>query len=116
MEMSLDDIREFESEFSQGKLRGRVIDLENGLLLLLSDSERFRISLSAVAIPPAHGRKEPVSTGFLSTGLHATLVRTIAERVAAWTNQTCMLVIAVNGLNRELMMEIIAILKNYLVT
>jgi len=115
MEMSLDDIREFESEFSQGKLRGRVIYLENGILLLLSDSERFRISLSAVAIPPSHGRREPVSTGFLSTGPDATLVRTIAERVAAWTNQTCMLVIAVNGLNRALMMEIIAILKNHLV-
>ncbi len=114
--MEFDDIRQFESDTSQGKIMVRIMDFENGVLVLISGSDKFRLGLSAVAIPPGQGRSEPTSTGLFSTGLDATLVRTLAERVAAWTNQSCMIVMAVSGLNQILMMELMTILKNHLLT
>ena len=111
-----DDIREFDFDTSFGKIRFRIMDMENGLLLLVSDTEQYRIGFSAVAIPPGQGRNEPTSTGLFTMGLDATLVRTIAERVSAWTNQTCMIVAGIKGLNREMMMELTTILKGHLLT
>ena len=110
--MDFDDIDEFESDASVGKIRFRVMRLENGTLLLISDSDKFRIGLSAVAIPPGQGRTDPTSAGFLTMGLDAALVRTLAERIAAWTSQTCML-ISVKGFNQAIMMELTSILKNH---
>ncbi|MFX0055851.1 MAG: hypothetical protein ACFFAX_06170 [Promethearchaeota archaeon] len=114
--MKFDDIRQFESDTSQGKIIFRIMDFENGALVLISDSDRFRLGLSAVAIPPGQGRSEPTSTGLFSAGLDAALVRTLAERVSAWTNQSCMVVVAVSSLNQALVMELMTILKNHLLT
>ncbi|MGY5854359.1 MAG: hypothetical protein RTU92_12400 [Candidatus Thorarchaeota archaeon] len=111
--MDQDDIEEFESDASIGKIRCRVMQLENGTLLLISDSDKFRMGLSALAIPPGQGRTEPTSAGFLTMGLDAALVRTLAERIAAWTNKTCMLIISVKGFNQASMMELTSILKNH---
>ncbi len=110
------DIREFDVDSAQGKIRFRIMDMENGLLLLISDSDLFRIGLSAVAVPPRQGRKEPTSSGLFTMGLDATMVRTLAERVTAWTNKTCMVVVGLKGFNRESMMELTTILKGHLLT
>lgn len=114
--MTNDDISEFSGETSSGSVRVRRIDLTNGLILMLTDTGQFKLGLSAVAIPPGPGRSEPTSTGFYTMGLDTTLVRTMAERVASWTNQTCMVVVGVKNLSRELMLELTALLRNHLVT
>ncbi|MFW9920512.1 MAG: hypothetical protein ACFFED_12990 [Candidatus Thorarchaeota archaeon] len=109
------DITEFESKYSKGTLRVRMIELDNGLLVLLSDSEKFRLGQSAVAIPPGQGRAEPTSAGVFSGALDSALIRTIAERIAALTGQTCMVVSGIREISREVMMEIVVIFKNHLV-
>ena len=114
--MNHNDIHDFESESSKGKLKIRMMNLENGLLILISDTQNFRIGISAIAIPPGQNRSEPTSTSIFSTGPDPTFVRTIAERVAKWNGQTCMLMIAVKGIDRTLMMEILTILKDNLLT
>ncbi len=114
--MEFEDISEFSSETSAGTIKIRIMDLSNGQLVLITDSDRFRLGLSAVAIPAAHGRSEPTSTGLFTEGLEITLVRTLAERVASWTNQTCMLVLGMSALTRERMMELTSLLRDHLVT
>ncbi len=109
------DITEFESRYSGGSLRVRLIELENGLLVLLSDAERFRIGQTAMAIPPGQGRTEPTSTGVFSGAMDSALIRTIAERIAAMTGQACMVVSGIREMTRNIMMEIVVILKNHLV-
>lgn len=113
--MSFEDVVEFESEFSQGILRVRTLELENGKLILLSDSNRYRLGPSAVAIPPSHGRAEPTSTGLFTMGLDSTIVRTLSERLSAMTNQTCMVIVGVRDLTQTVMLELMTILKNHLV-
>ncbi len=114
--MEFEDISEFSSETSAGTIRIRIMDLSNGQLVLITDSDRFRLGLSAVAIPAGQGRSEPTSTGLFTEGLEITLVRTLAERVASWTNQTCMLVLGMGALTRERMMELTSLLRDHLVT
>ena len=92
------------------------MDLENGLLLLITDSEKYKLGLSAVAIPPGKGRTEPTSTGLFSAGLDSTHVRTLAERVSSWIGQTCMMVVSVGPLDQAFMLELLTILKNYLLS
>jgi hypothetical protein len=113
--MGFEDIREFEAEFSQGILKVRIMEFQNGLLVLLSDSKQFRLGQSAVAIPPSHGRTQPTSTGLFSTGIDSTSVRILSERVSILTNQTCMVISGINEISQPLLMEIIVILKNHLV-
>jgi hypothetical protein len=112
--MTYDDISEFSFESSVGKIMVRIMKFENGLLLLVTDSDTFRLGLSAVAIPSGSGRAGPTSSGLLSLSPDASLVRTIAERVSAWTNQMCMMIIGVKDLTRELTLEITTSLRNHL--
>ncbi|TET10605.1 MAG: hypothetical protein E3J86_05330 [Candidatus Thorarchaeota archaeon] len=114
--MEFEDISEFSSETSAGTIKIRIMDLSNGQLVLITDSDRFRLGFSAVAIPAGQGRSEPTSTGLFTEGLEITLVRTLAERVASWTNQTCMLVLGMSALTRERMMELTSLLKDHLVS
>jgi len=114
--MEFEDISEFSSETSTGTIKIRIMDLSNGQLVLITDSDRFRLGLSAVAIPAGQGRSEPTSTGLFTEGLEITLVRTLAERVASWTNKTCMLVLGMSALTRERMMELTSLLRDHLVT
>ncbi|MFX1367923.1 MAG: hypothetical protein ACFFAY_04935 [Promethearchaeota archaeon] len=114
--MGLSDIRQFESDSSRGKIRVRVMDLENGLLLMITDSERYKLGLSAVAIPPGQGRTGPTSTGLFSAGLDSTQVRILAERVSSWIGQTCMIVVSVGPLEQAFMLELLTILKNHLLS
>ncbi len=114
--MEFEDISEFSSETSAGTIKIRIMDLSNGQLVMITDSDRFRLGLSAVAIPAGQGRSEPTSTGLFTEGLEITLVRTLAERVASWTNQTCMLVLGMSALTRERMMELTSLLRDHLVT
>ena len=111
-----DDIRDFDVDSSKGKIRLRILEMDNGLILLISDSEKFRIGLSAIAIPGGQGRTQATSSGLFTAGLDAALVRTLAERVAIWTNQTCLVVVGVKALDRDTLMELTVILKNHLVT
>jgi hypothetical protein len=114
--MEFEDITEFSSETSAGTVKVRIMSLSNGQLVLVTDSNQYRLGLSAMAIPPGQGRSEPTSSGLFTKELDSTLVRTLAERVASWTNQTCMLVLGISGtLNRERMMELTSLLKNHLV-
>ncbi|MGY5871725.1 MAG: hypothetical protein RTV72_05745 [Candidatus Thorarchaeota archaeon] len=113
--MEFDDISELTSKTSIGNVRIRILNLENGLLLLFSDKEQYRLGISSVAIPPGQGRSEPTSTALFTMGLDTTLVRTIAERVASWTNNTCMVVSGLTQLNREVMMELLTFLRDHLV-
>ena len=113
--MASEDITEFEANFSKGTLRIRMTALENGILVLLSDSPKYRLGQSAMAIPPGGGRTEPTSTGAFTGGLDSAMVRTLAERIAAITGQTSMVISGVREMTREVMMEIMVILKNHLV-
>ena len=110
------DIRDFELDTSLGKVKARIIELENGFLLLFSDSDKYRLGFSAVAIPPGQGRLGPSSASMFSTGLEATLSRTLAEKVAAITGQTCMIVFAVKNMSQLIIMEILNSIKSILVT
>ena len=114
--MSLDDIEEFTCETQIGVIHIRIITLANGFLLLFSDKEEYRLGISAMAIPPGQGRAEPTSTALFTTGLDVTLVRTLVERIASWTNSTCMIVMGIPQLTREVMMELLQVLKNRLVS
>ncbi|MFX1481807.1 MAG: hypothetical protein ACFFCP_01310 [Promethearchaeota archaeon] len=112
--MEFEDITEFSSETSAGTIKVRIMSLSNGQLVLITDSDQFRLGLAAVAIPAGHGRSEPTSTGLFSMGIDITLVRTLAERISSWTNQTCMLVLGINALTRERMMELTTLLRDRL--
>jgi hypothetical protein len=114
--MSHDDIQEFESETSRGKIKARFIQMENGLLVMITESEKYRLGVSAIAIPPGQGRSSPSSKSEFSVGVEDALVRSIAERLAAWTNQMCMLVLGMKEIDRALMMEIMSFLKMHLVS
>jgi len=113
--MPFEDIEEFEKEFSEGKLKIRIVELENGLLILLSDSEKYRMGHSAAAIPPSQTRSQPTSTGLFSTGPASVLVRTLAERVAEITRQMVMIVAGVKDMDQKTMMELMQLLKNHFV-
>jgi hypothetical protein len=69
-----------------------------------------------MAIPPGQGRSEPTSVGFFTTEIESTLVRTLAEKLASWTNQTCMLVVGMSSLTRERMLELMSVLRDHLLT
>ncbi|TFF91592.1 hypothetical protein EU545_03535 [Candidatus Thorarchaeota archaeon] len=114
--MEFKDIREFTATTSSGSVRFLELGLANGRMLLITDADQFRLGVSAIAIPPGPGRTEPTSTGFYTMGLDTTLVRTMAERIALWTNQTCMIISGVRNLNRQLMMELTSVLRDHLVT
>ena len=114
VQMGFDDISELISETSIGKVKIRILNLENGLLILFSEKEQYRLGISAVAIPPGQGRTEPTSTALFTMGLDTMLVRTIAERIASWTNNTCMVVSGLPKLNREIMMELLSFLRDHL--
>jgi hypothetical protein len=113
--MGFDDISELASETSIGTIRIRILNLENGLLILFSEKEQYRLGISAVAIPPGQGRSEPTSTALFTMGLDAMLVRTIAERISSWTNNTCMVVSGLTQLNRDIMMQLLSFLRDHLV-
>ncbi|NWF96138.1 MAG: hypothetical protein HXY34_08340 [Candidatus Thorarchaeota archaeon] len=111
--MTSDDTCEFESNLPHGLFRFRIIRLANGYLVLVTDSESFRFGVSAIAAPPVEGSRDHTSMSLLGTGLDTTLVRTIAERVSVLTNSTCMLMVAVSGLDRNVMMEIAGALRSH---
>ena len=114
--MEHQDIQEFEIKTSQGTVKTRIVELENGLLLMFSDSEKYRLGFSAVAIPPGQGRLGPSSASVFSTGLDAALSRTLAEKIAALTGLTCMIILAIKDLNQLKIMEILNGIKPILVT
>jgi hypothetical protein len=114
--MEFDDITEFTSETSTGSVKIRIMTLTNGLLVLISDSNKFRLGLSAMAIPAGQGRSEPTSVGFFTKEIDSTLVRTLAEKLASWTNQTCMLVVGMSSLSREGMLELMSLLRDHFLT
>jgi len=114
--MAFDDITEFSSETTAGVIKIRIMNMTNGLIVLISDSDKFRLGLSAMAIPAGLGRSEPTSVGFFTTEIDSALVRTLAERIALWTNQTCMLVVGMSSLTRERMLELMTVLKDHLLT
>ena len=114
--MEFDDISEFSSETSAGNIKIRIMNMTNGILVLISDSNQFRFGLSAMAIPAGRGRSEPTSVGFFTSEIDSTLVRTLAEKLATWTNQTCMLVVGVSSLTRGLKLELMSLLRDHLLT
>ncbi|MGD2072921.1 MAG: hypothetical protein PVG65_05490 [Candidatus Thorarchaeota archaeon] len=114
--MEQQDIREFKFDTSIGSVKIRIIELENGLLIMFSDSDNYRLGFSAVAIPPGPSRREPSSASVFSTGLDSALSRSLTEKIAALTGQTCMIVLAMKNLNQHVIMEILNEIKAILVT
>lgn len=114
--MEQQDIREFEVDTSIGMVKTRIIELENGLLIMFSDSNKYRLGFSAVAIPPSQGRLEPSSASVFSIGLDAALSRSLAEKIASLTGQTCMIVLAMKNVSQLIIMEILNGIKSILVT
>ncbi|MFW9962130.1 MAG: hypothetical protein ACFFCX_01075 [Candidatus Sifarchaeia archaeon] len=114
--MKFDDITEFSSDTSAGTIKVRIMTMTNGVLVLITDSDQFRLGLSAMAIPAGQGRSEPTSVGFFTREIDSTLVRTLAERIALWSNQTCMLVVGMSSVTRERMLEVMSILKGHFLT
>jgi hypothetical protein len=112
--MSSADIEDFKSTLSHAILSFRVMRLENGLLVMISDSDAFRLGQSAISVPSGQLRREPTSVAMSGVGQDIMIVRSIAERISAWTNSMCMLIMAVKSVDRELMLEIINVLKNRL--
>ncbi len=112
--MDTQSIDDFNVETTTGLLRLRVMYLENGLIVLLSDSSNFKLGNTAVSIPEGTGRNEPTSTTLFSNALDSTLARTLAERVSSWTNQACILVVSAKDLNRASTMEVMKVLKQHL--
>jgi hypothetical protein len=114
--MEFDDISEFSKDTSFGMVKIRIMTLENALLIMISDTDSFKIGLSAIAIPPGKGSSGPTSTGLFSMNIDTALVRTMSERLAVWTNQTCMVIIGLKQMNREITLELLKLLRDYLVT
>ncbi len=110
------DILEFSVEQPHGLFRFRIMRLANGLLILISDSDSFRLGLSAVAVPPPHDSKIPTSMSLLGAGMDLSMVRAIAERIASLTGHTCLVVVGVRHLDMTVMSEIVNALKNHLVS
>ncbi len=110
------DILEFSVEQPHGLFRFRVIRLANGLLILVTDTDSFRLGLSAVAVPPPVGSRSPTSMSVLGTGMDLSIVRAIAERIATLTGHTCLVVVGVRHLDLTVMTEIVNSLKMHLGT
>lgn len=99
-----------------GDLLVRLMELENGLSVFISTSKRPRLGLIALSTPPVSGHTEPSSSSLFGANPESALVRTIAERITQWTGQSCLIVVAVKPLDRELVMEILRSLKNHLLS
>jgi hypothetical protein len=112
--MDFEDITEFSTDTSSGKIRVRVMNLSNGQIVMISDSDQFRLGISALAIPTGQEWAGPTSSSLFTTEIDSTMVRTLAEKVTSWTNQTCMLILGVGGtLTRERVMELTALLRDH---
>jgi hypothetical protein len=114
--MSYTGTEDFKTTLAHATLSFRIMKLENGLLVMISDSDAFRLGPSAVSVPSGQLRREPTSMVVSGVGQDLMIVRSIAERISAWTNSMCMLIVAVKNINRELMLEIVNVLKSHLVT
>lgn len=114
--MEFDDISEFSKDTSFGMVKIRIMTLENSLLVMISDTDRFKLGPSAIAIPPGKGSSHPTSTGLFSMSIDTSLVRTMSESLASWTNQTCMVIIALKQMNREITLELVRLLRDHFVT
>ncbi len=112
--LELDDITEFESDLLSGHIKVRIIDMDNGLLVMITDSDKFKLGVTSLAIPSRPGMDTPVSSGIFSPGSDDTMVRTIAERISAWTKRPCLLVVHAKSKDREFMVGILTLLKNQL--
>lgn len=114
--MDFEDITEFSADTSTGKIKVRVMSLSNGKIVLISDSDQFRLGFSALANPAGRDRSEPTSSSLFTRELDSAMVRILAERVVSWTNQTCMLILGIGGtLTRERMMELTLLLRDHFV-
>jgi hypothetical protein len=114
--MDYEDITEFSAETSTGKIKVRIMSLSNGLIVLISDSDQFRLGLTASAIPAGPGGSGPASSVLFSREMDSTSLRTLAERIAVWSNQTCLLILGISAtLNNERIMELTVLLKNHFV-
>ncbi len=114
--MSTSDTVDFEASLPKTTLKFRIVTLENGFLVMISDSAAFRLGQSAVSVPASQAKREPTSMAISGVGPDAMTVRTIAERISAWTGSMCMLIMAVKNTDRIVVMEIVNALKNHFVT
>jgi hypothetical protein len=70
-----------------------------------------------MAIPTGQDRTRLTSSTLFSIEIDSTLVRTLAERVAFWTNQTSLLILGIGEtLNRERILELTTVLKDHFVS
>ncbi|MEM2142585.1 MAG: proteasome assembly chaperone 4 family protein [Candidatus Thorarchaeota archaeon] len=115
--MDLQSIQEFSENTPTGKtLFFRVIRMDNGLLVMISDTETFRFGATVFSVPSKPGQREPTSTAMSGTGQDIMIARALAERVSAWTGSMCMLIMSVKDMDRQTMLEASHVLKNHFVT
>ncbi|TXT56730.1 MAG: hypothetical protein BAJATHORv1_20323 [Candidatus Thorarchaeota archaeon] len=112
--MTSESFHDISTEISSGTLKVRIMELQNGLLILLSDSDEFRLGLSAVAMPGMEDRKNPTSTGIFTFDTNAMLIRTLSEQITTISGQSCMVISSVRNLNQLKLMEIMNVLKGIL--
>ncbi|MHA1771427.1 MAG: proteasome assembly chaperone 4 family protein [Candidatus Thorarchaeota archaeon] len=112
----MEEIEDFTVPIGETEIFLRIMHLENGLSVFISSSSKPRLGQIALASPPTLGDSEPSSSSLFGMDQEAVLVRTIAERVAVWTNQSCLVVISVKNLTRSLVMEILRALKSHLLS
>ncbi len=112
----MEDIDDFSVTVGKDEVHFRIMRLENGLTIFISSAPNFKIGPIAVAVPPSLGRTEPSSSSPFGANDATTFVRIIAERVAVWTNQSCLAVVSLKGLNRLLVMDLLKALKPHLLS
>ncbi|MCF2135658.1 MAG: proteasome assembly chaperone 4 family protein [Candidatus Thorarchaeota archaeon] len=112
----MEGIEDFTVSIGETEIFLRIMQLENGLSVFISSSSQPRLGPIALASPPALGGSEPSSSSLFGMDQEAALVRTIAERIAVWSNQSCLVVISVKNLTRSLVMEILRSLNSHLLS
>ncbi len=112
--LDCEDIVQFEGDIPNGHIRVRINELENGILVLITDSETFKLGPTCIATPSRPGMSEPISNALFVSGFESTVVRTIAERIAVWTKRTCLLVVHAKNLDRDFMVSVLGLLKAHL--
>ncbi|MBD3405795.1 MAG: hypothetical protein GF411_06655 [Candidatus Lokiarchaeota archaeon] len=114
--MTKEEINDISVEISSGTLYIRIMDLENGMLILLSDSLKFRLGVSVIAMPGTDVHRRPLSRGIFAYDGNTSLLRSLSEQIARLSGRSCMLVSSVKELDQAKLIEIMAVFKGILLS
>ncbi len=109
-----EDTQDIELDTSSVTVRARIVTLENGRLLLLTDSEGFRLGPVAIGVPPRSRMSLPVSAEMFASPEDSALVRIIAERLSLWSGNAWLVVAGLRSISREFLLELLSGLRSAL--